>query len=274
MIRAHMRLGLLCAVLACGGQYACGGGGGAPDHPNPPNPRHLSTTFTGNLLSAAAPRSFDDNRGQGAATAVQVCVEGTNFCTEVDADGVFTLDASVSGDIVLVFDGPDFNARLPLNGVPAGATVRIRDIVCSTTSGQCRAADLQIVAAPNLPPICDTAVASPEVVWPPNHGLVRIAIDGVSDPDGDAVVITATDVAQDEPVDAEGSGNTGPDAQLAPLAVRAERSGMGNGRVYTITFVADDQHGGTCTGVVQVCVPHDRGRGAACVDDGSQFDSL
>jgi len=41
-----------------------------------------------------------------------------------------------------------------------------------------------------------------------------------------------------------GSGSSSPDAQLSPLAVRAERNGNtkspGNGRVYHISFTAED----------------------------------
>jgi hypothetical protein len=197
-------------------------------------------------------------------SVVQVCVAGTGFCTTVDDTGAFTLAANVGGDVVLVFAGPNFSARLPVDDVPRGATVRIDDVFCSTATGECRAGNVEIIAPLNAPPDCSAAAARPAVLWPPNHALVRIAIVGVVDPDGDPIAITATDVTQDEAVDAPGSGNTGPDAQLDPLAVRAERSGQGNGRVYAIGFIADDGHGGACSGVVLVCVPHDRGKGAAC----------
>jgi Big-like domain-containing protein len=254
-------------LLGCGG----GGDGSSPPHAPESSP---STTFVGNLKQPASPASVVRDDAMSAATVVQVCVVGTSFCTEVDASGTFTLDAHVSGDVTLIFDGPDFTARLTLVDVPPGATVTIHNIECDTGTGQCHAEDVEIAPAANAPPICDDATARPEVAWPPNHQLVQVTIDGVTDPDGDPVSITATSVFQDEPVDAPGSGNTGPDAQLTPLAVRAERSGQGNGRVYTITFTADDGRGGTCSGTVQVCVPHDRGMGADCVDDGARFNSL
>ena len=55
--------------------------------------------------------------------------------------------------------------------------------------------------------------------------------------------------------------------------MRAERSGAGDGRVYEVRFVADDGRGGQCRGAVRVCVPHDRGRGSTCVDEGPLVDS-
>ena len=65
---------------------------------------------------------------------------------------------------------------------------------------------------------------------------------GVTDPEGGSVTITATGVTQDEPVKSTGSGKTSPDAviQTGAASVRAERAGHGNGRVYRITFTADD----------------------------------
>jgi len=252
---------------------ACGGGGGGGNGSAPPPSGLGTTTFIGNLSQPAAAAAADGAVPAGASP-VQVCVAGTSFCTSVDENGVFTLGAGVGGDVVLVFDGPGFTASLALQDVPRGATVRIQNIECSTSTGLCHAEDVTIVSSANSPPLCDAALANPAQLWPPNHALVGIAIDGVVDPDGDPVTIEVTQVSQDEPINGEGSGDTAPDAQLAPLAVRAERSGQGNGRVYTIAFEASDNRGGSCSGVVQVCVPHDQGHGAACVDDGARFDSL
>jgi hypothetical protein len=239
---------------------ACGGGGGGSGNPGSSNVR---TTFTGNLSQSAADRAAT-GEVMTAADGVQVCVAGTNFCTDVNGDGTFTLAADVGGDVVLVFTAPDFTARLSLSNVPFGATVNISNIECSTATGRCQAENVAIVNPANEAPICDMATARPAVLWPPDHRLVPIAIVGVFDPDGDAVDVTATDVTSSEADNAPGSGNTSPDTQLDPLAVRAERSGQGSGRVYTIDFVADDGHGGTCSGTVQVCVPHDQGHGGQC----------
>jgi len=119
----------------------------------------------------------------------------------------------------------------------------------------------------NLSPLCDQAKAVPTTLWPPNHKLVPIGIVGISDPDGDPVTITVTGVTQDEPLDGAGDGNTCADAVLENGAaqVRAERSGGGDGRVYTIAFTATDGRGGSCDGFVEVSVPHDQGRGHASV---------
>ena len=76
-------------------------------------------------------------------------------------------------------------------------------------------------------PICSAATAGPSQLWPPNHKLVGVNINGVTDPDGDPVTIVATSVRQDEPTtgQGQGAGNTFTDASLTPLAVRSERNG-------------------------------------------------
>lgn len=127
----------------------------------------------------------------------------------------------------------------------------------------------------NQAPVCRTAQASPAVLWAPNHQLVPIAILGVTDPDENAVTITATGVTQDEPVTGKGDGNTSPDAviQARVASVRAERAGNGNGRVYHIAFTADDGHGSSCSGAVTVGVPHSQKKGMTAIDDGPRYTS-
>jgi len=126
-----------------------------------------------------------------------------------------------------------------------------------------------------LPPICELAHPSNAALWPPRHKLMPISILGISDPQQGAIQITILQVTQDEPVNGLGDGDTGPDAMIqgSTVLLRAERSGKGNGRVYRITFRARNDLGATCTGSVQVYVPHSQPSTIAAVDDGQIFDS-
>jgi hypothetical protein len=126
----------------------------------------------------------------------------------------------------------------------------------------------------DAPPVCNLAQASPALLWSPNHTLISVGIVGLADPDNDQVVVTITGVVQDEPVHGLGDGDTSPDAVIQgdKVLLRAERIGYGNGRVYQVTFNADDGFGGNCTGTIAVCVPHDR-RAATCVKDGLSYNS-
>ena len=124
-------------------------------------------------------------------------------------------------------------------------------------------------------PACDLARAVPDVLWPPDHKLQEVSVEGVSDPQADPVTIRVTRVTQDEPVSGTSGGDSGPDAVLRDqggLLLRAERAGGGgNGRVYVVHFTATDPRGATCSGTVRVIVP-DSGSGDA-VDDGQLYDS-
>ncbi|MCC6359270.1 MAG: thrombospondin type 3 repeat-containing protein [Phycisphaerales bacterium] len=168
-----------------------------------------------------------------------------------------------------------------------------------------------VIQDAGAPPQCEGAKPSVDYLWPPNHKMIRVNIEGVrdldfSDDDDDhdhewrqshrryssrsrghcgrgPVNITILSVTQDEPINGLGDGNTGPDAviQGASVLLRAERSGTGNGRVYKIRFLATDAEGATCIGEVTVCVPHDNRSGScrrrdglsnpACVDDGQYY---
>ena len=127
----------------------------------------------------------------------------------------------------------------------------------------------------NASPVCINAQAFPAVLWSPNHQFVPIVVMGVTDPDGDSVTITVTSVTQDEPVKTKGSDNTSPDAviQAGTASVRTERSGTGNGRIYQVSFKAEDGKGGSCTGTVTVGVPHSMQVGLTAIDDGQVYDS-
>jgi hypothetical protein len=135
--------------------------------------------------------------------------------------------------------------------------------------------DLTLVAASNLDPDCTEPFASIERIWPANHGFVDVEIFGVTDPDGDPVIVTIDSIFQDEPVDGRGDGSFVPDGQgvgESIAQVRAERSGRGDGRVYHIGFTAIDTFGGMCSGKVLVGVPRSQGD-AEIVDGGALYDS-
>ena len=127
----------------------------------------------------------------------------------------------------------------------------------------------------NLPPDVSQAVASQPRLWPPDGNLAPVTVHGVIDPDGDPVTIQIVGVTQDEPLEGPGYGNRCPDASfLGPhAALRRERGGSGDGRVYEITFTATDGHGGGQTGTVSVCVPRDQSPNSSCADTGQLFDS-
>jgi uncharacterized repeat protein (TIGR01451 family) len=129
-------------------------------------------------------------------------------------------------------------------------------------------------ACVGVAPSCSAARASLAGLWPPDHRLVAVTVEGVVDADGPAPLATVVGVRQDEPLDAGGDGRTRADAALVggTVLLRAERAGQGDGRVYHLAFTATDAGGLACGGEVEVCVPHDERGG--CVDQGPLYDSL
>jgi hypothetical protein len=133
-----------------------------------------------------------------------------------------------------------------------------------------------VTTSVNHNPLCGGASAGPDL-WPPNHRMVSRTITGVTDPDGNPLAITITGIAQDEPTNGLGDGDTAVDGQINAgnsFAVRAERAGTGNGRVYHVSFTASDGAGGSCSGTATIGVPHDQGPDGGPVDDGALFNSL
>jgi uncharacterized repeat protein (TIGR01451 family) len=125
----------------------------------------------------------------------------------------------------------------------------------------------------NHNPVCTNLTAGPPL-WPPNHKLHTVTVSGATDPDGNPLTTTITGVTQDEPLNELGDGNTSPDAFPGPASdqalIRAERSGLGDGRVYVLHVTVTDGLGGECTGAAAVSVPHDQS-GRPAVDSGQAY---
>lgn len=127
-----------------------------------------------------------------------------------------------------------------------------------------------VTTAINHNPVCTAAGTGLGDLWPPNHRMVSGSISGVTDADGDPITLAISGIQQDEPVNGKGEGDTSPDATIGTggsFAVRAEREGGGDGRVYAIAFSASDGRGGSCTSTLSAAVvPHDQGNGSTAVN--------
>ena len=115
---------------------------------------------------------------------------------------------------------------------------------------------------PTLAPVADRTI-----IWPPNHEMINITIEAnASDNSGLPVTLTA-EIISNEPINGLGDGDMTPDwtnpaidqeMGIINLQFRAERSGSGNGRVYTITITAIDQSDNSSIADVEIIVPHDK----------------
>jgi hypothetical protein len=108
-----------------------------------------------------------------------------------------------------------------------------------------------------------TVTASKSKLTPPNHKMVTINLDwNAQDLESGVASVKLVSVTSNEPDNGEGDGNTANDIQGADIGttdktiqLRAERSGSGTGRIYTITYEAVDAAGNSTLASTTVIVP-------------------
>jgi hypothetical protein len=84
----------------------------------------------------------------------------------------------------------------------------------------------------------------------------------VTDNADPGATFTLVSVTSNEPDNGEDDGDTVNDIVIVDsdtFKLRAERSGTGTGRIYTITYQATDACGNTILASATVTVPHDQG---------------
>jgi len=110
-----------------------------------------------------------------------------------------------------------------------------------------------------------TASVSPTMLWPPNHELVDILANATVHDNCPGVSYVLSSITSSEPDNGLGDGDTVGDIQDASFGtadttfrLRAERSGNGLGRTYTITYTATDASQNQASAQAVVLVPHDK----------------
>lgn len=182
--------------------------------------------------------------------------------TEVALDGGSGFFEAGNGSLSLRFngtaigengvDGPYFVRNLVVFG--NGKSLIVDD---PFTTRAFLASEFEGFVADTEPPQL-TVAATPATLWPPNHELIEISVDiQVSDnldPDPQVLLEAVTSNEGDNMV---GDGNTTDDIQIGPdgeIFLRAERSGTGDGRVYTLTYSARDAAGNSTQATTRIAV--------------------
>lgn len=136
-------------------------------------------------------------------------------------------------------------------------TVTAKDAAGNSSSGWFTVTVLDTTA-----PVISSLTVSSATLWPPNHKMVPITLSASA---SDAVGVSSLKIisaTSNEPDNGLGDGDTAGDIAVTgalTLNLRAERSGAGNGRVYTITVEAKDAAGNASTRTVTVSVPKSQG---------------
>jgi hypothetical protein len=190
-------------------------------------------------------------------TSVQVLV-GVS-----DANGdALTVDWAIDGvnqtQIVVPSGGATTTADVQLTGVfdmgEHTVTLSVSDGVAEPVT-----CEFTVTVVDTTPPVITKVVASPSKLWPPNHKMRDVAVNVTAQDICGEVTTRIVQVTSNESENGNGDGNTSPDWSITgdhKVKLRAERSGGGSGRIYTITVEATDEAGNSSTQTTQVTVPH------------------
>jgi len=208
---------------------------------------------TGNLEDAP-----DDPDSTTTVLANQPPVAICQDVTVPAKPGLCSADASVddgsydpNGDTITFFQEP----AGPYSLGDTDVTLTVTD-----EKGASDTCETTVTVEDQEAPIITSVTANPNKLWPPNHKMVPVvvAIDATDNCDSVCQIIS---VESNEPVNGLGDGNTAPDWVITgdlTLKLRAERSGTGSGRIYTITVECADSSGNSSTDTATVTVPHDK----------------
>lgn len=209
-----------------------------------------------------------DAAGNKATTTTTVTVQDTTppaltvpGAITKEATAALTAVALGTATAVDLVDGTvPVSNNAPPAGFPVGTTVVTWTAMDSHGN---KATATQSVTITDKTPPTATLSLSPGSLWPPNHRMVTITPTLTASDLAGPVTISGPTVTSNEPIDGLGDGDTSPDwivSGTTNIQLRAERSGNGDGRTYTVTYVVTDQAGNSTTVSATVLVPQSQGR--------------
>ena len=212
--------------------------------------------------------TYDDGNGN-TTTQTQIIVVEDTEPPYPDEDELPTVEGQCSAEITVTPTAID-NCSGEIAGTttdPLSYSEQGTHVVTWTYddgNGNTTTQSQTVVVQDTTPPVIENLTVTPDVLWPPNHKMVQVNVDIDSFDECDTEpVCQITSVSSNEPENGLGDNDKAPDWQIAgdfTVNLRAERSGPGNGRLYTITIKCTDASGNSSTETVTVTVPHDKGK--------------
>jgi len=213
-----------------------------------------SWTFTTENTPPAA--DAGDNR-------IVECACNSGQGTQVTLDGTRSSDAD-GNPLTYTWTGPFLASPVqeaaPTVTLDSGCTGEyVITLVVNDVIEDSEPNEVLITVVDTTPPEFEFSV-SPTMLWPPNHKMVEITpIWTVSDECDAAPDVSLVGIEVNEDGDTIGDGHTSDDIEIGEdgsIYLRAERSGPGSGRIYTITYQAVDDSGNTTVRSAAVRIPH------------------
>lgn len=213
--------------------------------------------------------------------------DATIECVSPDGESV-ALDGSASSDpdgdpLTYTWSGPFSEGNGTVTGATPSVTLPLGShtivLTVSDGNGGSDTDEVVVTIEDTAPP--EITLGPTRVLWPPNHKYTTVRVEdfvtSVEDLCAGAIDISSvviTTASSDEPENGSGDGNTVDDIVIdsygESVKLRVERSGNGNGRVYTLNVAVSDPEGNEATASYQVQVPHSK-KGAPAVDDGPVY---
>ncbi|HEY0375459.1 MAG TPA: alpha-amylase family glycosyl hydrolase [Pyrinomonadaceae bacterium] len=175
-----------------------------------------------------------------------------NLSATDGGSGVKELRYWVNNGNVVVVSGNAASINVTTEGT---TTVSLRAV---DNAGNVSALVTTVVKLDLTPPTVTNVSASPSALSPSNHKMVNVTVNYQTADGGSGGVTGVLSVTSSEPVNGADDGDTAPDWQVVDahhVLLRAERSGSGTGRVYTITITCTDAAGNTTVKTATVSVP-------------------
>jgi len=164
-------------------------------------------------------------------------------------DAGATADDSCNGSLTPSKTFDDVNPNVP-------GTYHVT-YTATDVAGNSGSATRTVHVVDTLAPVITGVSASPDSLWPPNHKMIDVTINYTA-VDLCCLASMQLSATSSEPDNGLGDGDTANDIEIVDahhVRLRAERSGKGDGRTYTVTIKATDCSSNLTTRTVTVSVP-------------------
>jgi hypothetical protein len=226
---------------------------------SPAGPYAIGTTPV--LLTVVDPRGAT-SQATGSVTVVDNTPPSVSCPAPVSvpsAPGLCSATVSFTPTATDTCSPPASIVSAPASGssFPVGTTL----VTSTATDGALNSAacTFPVTVVDQEAPVVTSLAATPAILWPPDHKMIDVKVTfGQSDNCSANCSLT---VSSNESINGQGDGDSSPDwivIDAQHLQLRAERSGLGSGRTYTLTLTCRDAAGNTTVKTTTVVVPHNQ----------------